>query len=93
MHKFQLIIILKRLSILPNFIGYYALTFVCQGVLTEPLEMVTEFLPYVIYIAEQPSYDYSKVNSSDFTSIKQYYQRSGDFLPAVIFILILFFVL
>ena len=74
----------NRILIKPNYIGYYAITFKCQGVLTEPLEMVTEFLPYTIYTAEQPSFDYNHVNRSNFTKVKQYFQRSGDFLPKVL---------
>jgi len=71
--------------ILPNYFGFYAISFGAQGCVSERLEILTEFPPSSLQISEQPNNNYILTNSSNMTEVRNVYQRSGDFLPRVFF--------
>ena len=53
--------------------------------MSEPAEIVTEFIPAILQIVDQPQVDYTLKNNSTTAEIKKVYSRGGDFLGRVIY--------
>ena len=80
------VLLILRILIKSNYFGFYAITIGGQGCLSEPIEFLTEFLPSSLEIIEQPIINYNLKNDTNMSEIRNIYQRSGDFLPRVLFI-------
>lgn len=77
----------------PSKFGIYAINFYCEGAISDPIEFQTEFNVAKISIIQQPYYNFTLLNKTNQTEIREKYLRSGDFLPIVKFmkLLLIFF--
>lgn len=73
----------------PSKFGIYAINFYCEGAVSDPIEFQTEFNVAKISIIQQPYYNFTLLNKTNQTEIREKYLRSGDFLPIVNFMLLL----